>query len=565
MAAAGQLIDQNVVLTGSVNSEQRIVGIIAHPVASIGTLCLDGGNAGGVNLNRPGGVVGQGGFGSQIVTGRRSSIQIAISYVKGVGTGLVARFQNDNLGIVIERNHIAGLGNSSSSAIVFILSNTQSLIDILGHNDDPVTDLQIGHISHQCNARRFGSAANCADSVSERMGNLVRILRLKAVATVGIGTSVGSITQSHTGGIRHHAGAVAAGVAAGSPAIGGRGNARRNSLTKQQEGQFGVVYVDIAGSGDGLDRVVTAQLPGVNRVLFHPLEQNVLTFHNTGRTPHKLGIAPAGVNVEHDAGHVAAQVIISTARTVRIIIAAALTVGRVAAAGVFGGSCGTQHHDIILSITAALTVGPGVLTVPGRTASPLGANGDAGIKRGNGAAAVLTVGILIHSLGIVITGHNGLLFGHQRLQRSVQSAVGRIVIRTSAGKLGQVFIGIISGVEGLRTVRQFGGSSATNAPVFDPIFGCVGVRLSNRQKAEANEHSQQKCQTAVCDLFHKTHSIFVFYGLFDLFRKTQDILNLFYHSYIPKAIICPEKSHKTDIITDSKRHAPNKRDVPGVT
>jgi hypothetical protein len=41
---------------------------------------------------------------------------------------------------------------------------------------------------------------------------------------------------------------------------------------EEQEGQLGVVHEDITGAGDLVDSIVTAQLPGIDRVCSHPLQ-----------------------------------------------------------------------------------------------------------------------------------------------------------------------------------------------------------------------------------------------------------------------------------------------------
>ena len=62
------------------------------------------------------------------------------------------------------------------------------------------------------------------------------------------------------------------GVTHGSALARGGVVAVGHLLVKQQEGQLGIVHEHVAGAGDGLDRVVTAQLPGIYGVFLHPLE-----------------------------------------------------------------------------------------------------------------------------------------------------------------------------------------------------------------------------------------------------------------------------------------------------
>ena len=402
VGAAGQLIDQNVILPGSIDRKQTGTGVVAQPVAGVVSLRDHRGNTVRADGDAPGGIVGKGCFGPQIVLAAGGGIQIASVHLKREGASLLAFFQMNDLGIVIDRNRVAGLGNGGNTAVVVVLRGAQSLVVILGHDHDPVTGLQIGHIGHKNDAGRFGGAADRADTILKGMGNQSGILRRIAVTAFGVGAGIGGVTQSGAGGIGHHTGTVATGVAVGSHTVRRRGNARGNSLTEQQVGQLGVVNKDVAGAGDGLHRIVAAQLPGINRIFPDPLEQNILTLDDALCAPHEINIAPAGIHIEHDAGHVAAQVVVAAACAVGIVKTVTLTVGRVAAAGVFTGSSRTQHHDVIFCVAAAFAVGPGVLAVPRRGAAPFRADGDAGIERGNAPAAALAVGVLIHFLCIVI-------------------------------------------------------------------------------------------------------------------------------------------------------------------
>ena len=140
----------------------------------------------------------------------------------------------------------------------------------------------------------------------------------------------------------------------------------RNLLAKENESQFGIVNEYVTGACDGLNRVVTAKLPGVNGVCFYPFKQNVNAFHYAGSAPSIRGVAPTNVNVQEDTGYVTAKVVLAAGFLVGIVIAATFTVGGVAAGRVFAGRGGANHHDVIF-ITAAksLTVGPCVFFVPG--------------------------------------------------------------------------------------------------------------------------------------------------------------------------------------------------------
>ena len=214
-------------------------------------------------------------------------------------------------------------------------------------------------------------------------------------------------------------------IRAGSLA-GRRNHVGRHSFIKQQECQFGIVNEYVTGASDGLNRVVTAQLPGINGVFCHPLQQNVLALDNTGRTPHRAGIAPTDIYIQHNTGHVTVDVVLAAGFAVGIIVTAAFTVSLVATGTVLRLGSGTQHHNIVLTIAGSvtLTVGPGMLTVPCSTFIPCRTDLITGIEGGNLTAAVLAVSIGVHRAGIVVAGNNLMIACHQFLQFDVQGTAG---------------------------------------------------------------------------------------------------------------------------------------------
>ena len=115
---------------------------------------------------------------------------------------------------------------------------------------------------------------------------------------------------------------------------GGSGHGVGDIFVEEKECILGVVDEDIAGAGDGLNRVVAAQLPGVNGIVLHPLQKNFLAFDDAVGTPHSLGVAPTDIDIEHDTGHIAAHIILVAGLGVGVIVAAGFAVSLVAAASV---------------------------------------------------------------------------------------------------------------------------------------------------------------------------------------------------------------------------------------
>ena len=188
-----------------------------------------------------------------------------------------------------------------------------------------------------------------------------------------------------------------------------------------------------------------------------------------------VAAAPADVDVQHDAGGIAPHVL---TQLVGVVEFTALTVGGVAAAAVFAGGSGTEHHNIRLALGIAvaaavtLTVGPAVLAVPGLAAVPGGADGLAGIERGNGAAAVLTVGVLEQAAGGIIRGGVVQIAVHQLVQNLKQRAVGHTAGVGRAGIGRQLVVGdVVVVVPILRHRRQEGGQLIALTPVVDVVAG----------------------------------------------------------------------------------------------
>ena len=294
-------------------------------------------------------------------------------------------------------------------------------------------------------------------------------------------------------------------------AAGGAGVVGRDLAAEHHEGQLGVVHEHITGAGDGLNRIVSAQLPGVNGVFFHPLQQDITAFHNAALAPHIGGVAPADIGVEHDTGYIAVEVIVAAGLTVGVIVAGGLTVGGVATGGVFAGGGGTQHHDIVLVLTAqTLTIGPGMLSVPAAL-TPLGTDGVAGIERGDLAAAVLAIGVLIEGLGGIIAGLVAMIVGHEGLEGLVQGAGGHTAGGGRTGKIRQaVQAHIIVLIERQGVGGHKGGDGATAAPVIEVLTvvhivdgGCLGLDATQRQQGQTQHQCHQKGQRSFCHMLHK--------------------------------------------------------------
>ena len=162
--------------------------------------------------------------------------------------------------------------------------------------------------------------------------------------------------------------------------IGGGDVTFRNACAQQQEGQLGIVHKDVAHAGDGLDSVIAAQLPGIYRIFLHPFQEDSSALHDAAGAE-QAGVAPADHVLEHQAGDIAVEIIFSVGFTVGIVVAAALTIGGVAATVVLGFSSGTEHHDVVLiSASEALAFGPGVLTVPSIASIPIRSDGDTRVE-----------------------------------------------------------------------------------------------------------------------------------------------------------------------------------------
>ena len=285
---------------------------------------------------------------------------------------------------------------------------------------------------------------------------------------------------------------------------------------EQLEGQLGIVNEDITGAGDGLNGVVTAQLPGIDRVSCHPVQEDSLALNNTGRTPHVAGVAPTDIDIQHDTGNITTQVVSTVALAVGIVVASALAVSRVAAATVFRLSRGAQHHDIILAVAGiiALAVGPGMLTVPGVAAVPAGANGVTGIERRDligSFCTTLAVSVLEQISGSLIAGLIGLIGLHQILQLQIQRAGRRTAGIGRSRQRSQLIISdIIILIELLCIGGQEGSFFLTGAPVVDVTAAVAIVHIGRvcrqfdcRHQADAQHECHQQGQTAFYGLIHK--------------------------------------------------------------
>ena len=245
--------------------------------------------------------------------------------------------------------------------------------------------------------------------------------------------SITRLRSSGDGRTLHRNGTIVRIIGVGSDGVadrrtlsGGRSVILRHSLVKQQEGQLGIVYEYVTGTGDRFHRVVATQLPGIHGIFFHPLEQNLFALHNTGGAPHIIQstivirtATPTYVDVQHDTGHVATQIVRAVALRIGVVEFAALTIGGVATAGVFAHRGGTEHHNVRLAlgigVTAAvtLTVRPSVLTIPSRATIPFGTDRLAGIEGRDGSAAILTVGVFEQISGISIGRRSIQVIVHQ--------------------------------------------------------------------------------------------------------------------------------------------------------
>ena len=331
-------------------------------------------------------------------------------------------------------------------------------------------------------------------------GDLIALVALGAQSAGIDGVAVGGAGGSN--GLACH---IVMGAVDGAGCLTG-GSCHRigDALTEQQECKFGIVHEYITGTGDGLNRVVTAQLPGIDGIFGHPLDQNIQALDNAGGTPHRAGVAPADIHIQHNAGNVAAQIQLAAGFAVGVIVAAALAVGLVATGAVFALSGGAQHHNIVLAIAGSVTlaVGPGVLTVPGSTRIPIGADGLTGIERGNGAGVtVFAVGVLEQISGCIIAGLIGLCASHQILQSLVQAAVGCIAGTGATGQRRQRVIGVTAGIECLRIIGQRGCDGAAGTPVSN-VAGSIYGNQTCRQQAQAQNQCQNQCHAAFHEILH---------------------------------------------------------------
>ena len=347
----------------------------------------------------------------------------------------------------------------------------------------------------------------------------------------GLGGGGDGLAAHRHGAVGGIVGAGAHGIGGTAALSGGRIVVRRNVLIKQQEGQFGIVHEHVTGAGDRLNGVVTTQFPGVNGVLFHPLQQNRFALHNAGRAPHIVEgtvvlrtTAPADVNVQHDTSHIAANLL---TQSIGVIEITTLTIGGVAAGRVFADRSGTEHHNVGLALGIAvaaavtLAVWPAMLTVPGVTAIPGRADGIAGIERGDGAAVVLTVGVLEQASGGIIGRGIVQIAVHQLVQFAKQRTVRYTAVGGGAGIGGQSVIGdAVAGIKILRHRGQESGQFLALAPVVD-VIAAVDVVYRRRlyrqddQTAQHADHQHQRGQYRQQSFLSGFHS------------KTSDHIKLF--------------------------------------
>ena len=311
---------------------------------------------------------------------------------------------------------------------------------------------------------------------------------------------------------------------------GGSGHGGGDLRAEEQKCQLGIVNEHIAGAGDGLDRVITTQLPGVDGVFLDPVQQNIQALDNTVFTPHSLQsavcidavAAPANINVQNDTCHVAAQVIKTIGFGVGMIETDAFAVCLIAAGAVLGGRGRTEHHKISLAdgLVAAviLTVGPGMLAVPG-SAIPSGTDINTGIEGGNRLAvdtAVLAVGILIPGSGLIILALIAaavcMIFGHQLIQRDIQIRTGGVGSGSAAIQQRKHIICAALDVERLRIGRQISRGNAAGTPVVDVAVtvvdvlyirtGSMGGVMHRGHQTERQNKCHKQCQTAFCKMLH---------------------------------------------------------------
>ena len=275
------------------------------------------------------------------------------------------------------------------------------------------------------------------------------------------------------------------GVGGRSGAAGGGGVVRGNGLAKELEGQLGIVHEDVADAGDVLHNVVAAHLPGVHGILTHPIEQDVLALDDAGGAPHVVpDVVARGavfrVDEQQDPGAVAAHVD-SGGNRVRVKVAGALAVGRVAAAGVLADGGRTEHHDILGIVgvgfrvgVSILGMGPDVLAVPGGAAVPGAGDLRRGVEGGDIAdVAVDAVGVAVHGTGRLVARVRRVLCGQHILQSRVERAARGVALRRAARFGRQGFVGIAAGVVVLGVGGEEGAVLTSGTPVLE--IGAAGV------------------------------------------------------------------------------------------
>ena len=513
--SGAKLVNGNVRLARAITGEYLgIIGVIkTEPVASIAALCLDCCHAAGSNFNFPGAIGIVGGLGAQVILGTGGGIQIPAIYAESISTIHRTCFQGDDLNGIAISNSIAFLGHLRRIAVIAILRGAQRLIVAEGHNNDLISLLERIDIGNHCGniCGGLNLATDRADAVLKAMSDHIRVLALVAVAT---GTGISGIALGGTGGGGHNRG-ISMGMSTGSIAAGGADQIGRDLRAKEQEGKLRIVNEHITGAGDGLNRVVTAHFPSINRVFLHPLQQNVQAFNHALAAPHGDSIAPANIDIEQNTGHITTQVIGIIRLAVGMIECTAFAISLVATGAIFSGRSGSQHHNVVFAVFGGVTlaVGPGVLPVPCSARIPGGANGLTGIegRNGRGIATVLAVGVLEQIPRGIVRSLVSMVALHQALQRSIQGAAGRIGSAGAASLLGQGIIGCGS-IERFRIGRQRGGCFATGAPVVDVFAGRVvdilkvgSIRhdLGRGQQADAQHQRQQQGQTTFDVYVHK--------------------------------------------------------------
>ena len=296
---------------------------------------------------------------------------------------------------------------------------------------------------------------------------------------------------------------------------GGSGHIGGDCTVEHQVSQFGIVNEDIAGTGDGFHRIVAAQLPGINGVLFHPFEEHFLAFHNAAAAPHITGVAPADIVIQHQTGHVTMDIVLAVGIIVGVEEAAGFTVGSIAAAGVFLLGGRTQSHNIrrviLLALVDTLTSGPAVFPIPGVAAIPIRADFSAGVEGRNGTSGIssLAIGVAVLISGFIIRGNMIMITYHQILKFAIQWAAGNLILIGRTGILGQKLIGgIVILVEILGLFRQVCRGHAAVSPVGN-VVGCVCLQCHAGQQAQAQNNYQHKGYTALGEIFHN-HSPFLY-------------------------------------------------------